>query len=112
MKSLKCVIRPEKLEDLKKELSEAGILGMTVSEARGFGKQKGKTEHYRGAEYQVNFVPKTMIEIVVSAAMVEKAIEKIIAVARTGQIGDGKIFISDVADVVRIRTGERGEKAL
>ena len=112
MKSLKCVIRPDKLEDLKKGLADAGIVGMTVSDAKGFGKQKGRTEHYRGAEYEVSFVPKTIIEVVVADAQVEAAIAKIVEISRTGQIGDGKIFVSDVLDVIRIRTGEHGEKAI
>ena len=112
MKSLKCVIRPEKLEDLKKELSSVGITGMMASEIKGFGKQKGKTEHYRGAEYHVSFVTKVLLEVVVADSLVDRVVDKMIAVARTGEIGDGKIFVSEISDVIRIRTGERGEQAL
>ena len=112
MKLVKCVVRPQALDDVKKELTALGITGMTVMEVRGYGKQKGKTEHYRGAEYDVSFVPKVQIECALDDGLVEKAIEAISKVTRTGQIGDGKIFIYNMADTVRIRTGERGVVAL
>lgn len=112
MKKLEAIIRHFKLEDVKNGLSEAGIQGMTVSEVRGFGRQKGHKETYRGAEYTVDFLPKVKIEVVVADDLVEKVVEIITNSARTGQIGDGKIFITALADVVRIRTGETGAEAI
>lgn len=112
MKKLEAIIRHFKLEDVKNGLSEAGIQGMTVSEVRGFGRQKGHKETYRGAEYTVDFLPKVKIEVVVADDLVEKVVEIITNSARTGQIGDGKIFITALADVVRIRTGETGADAI
>ncbi|MDB4680207.1 MAG: P-II family nitrogen regulator [Planctomycetaceae bacterium] len=112
MKKLEAIIRHFKLEDVKNGLSEAGIQGMTVSEVRGFGRQKGHKETYRGAEYTVDFLPKVKIEVVVADDLVDKVVEIITNSARTGQIGDGKIFITALADVVRIRTGETGAEAI
>ncbi|MBD3672127.1 MAG: P-II family nitrogen regulator [Planctomycetaceae bacterium] len=112
MKKLEAIIRHFKLEDVKNGLSEAGIQGMTVSEVRGFGRQKGHKETYRGAEYTVDFLPKVKIEVVVADDLVEKVVEIITNSARTGQIGDGKIFITALADVIRIRTGETGADAI
>ena len=112
MKKLEAIIRHFKLEDVKNGLSEAGIQGMTVSEVRGFGRQKGHKETYRGAEYTVDFLPKVKIEVVIADDLVEKVVEIITNSARTGQIGDGKIFITALADVVRIRTGETGAEAI
>ncbi len=112
MKKLEAIIRHFKLEDVKNGLSEAGIQGMTVSEVRGFGRQKGHKETYRGAEYTVDFLPKVKIEVVVADDLVDKVVEIITNSARTGQIGDGKIFITDLTDVLRIRTGESGADAL
>lgn len=112
MKKIEAIIKPFKLDDVKEALQEVGVQGITVLEARGFGRQKGHTELYRGAEYVVDFLPKVKIEVVVDDNMAEAAIEAILAAAQTGRIGDGKIFISPVDDVVRIRTGERGPQAL
>lgn len=112
MKKIEAVIRPFKLDDVKNALNQAGIKGMTVSEVKGFGRQKGHTELYRGAEYVVDFLPKTKIEIVVPDEMIEMVISALTDSARTGKLGDGKIFISDVVETVRIRTGERGEDAI
>ena len=112
MKKLEAIIRHFKLEDVKNGLSEAGIQGMTVSEVRGFGRQKGHKETYRGAEYTVDFLPKVKIEVVVADDLVDKVVEIITNSARTGQIGDGKIFITALANVVRIRTGETGAEAI
>ena len=112
MKKLEAVVRHYKLEDVKNALAEAGLQGMTVSEVRGFGRQRGHKETYRGAEYTVDFLPKVKIEVVVQDGQVETAIEAISSTARTGQIGDGKIFATDLADVIRIRTGETGAEAL
>ncbi len=112
MKKLEAIIRHFKLEDVKNGLSEAGIQGMTVSEVRGFGRQKGHKETYRGAEYTVDFLPKVKIEVVVADDLVDKVVEIITNSARTGQIGDGKIFITALTDVVRIRTGETGAEAI
>ena len=112
MKKLEAIVRHFKLEDVKNGLSEAGIQGMTVSEARGFGRQKGHKETYRGAEYTVDFLPKVKIEVVVSDDLVDKVVEIITNSARTGQIGDGKIFITSLSDIVRIRTGETGAEAI
>lgn len=112
MKKLEAIIRHFKLEDVKNGLSEAGIQGMTVSEVRGFGRQKGHKETYRGAEYTVDFLPKVKIEVVVADDLVDKVVDIITNSARTGQIGDGKIFITALTDIVRIRTGETGAEAI
>ena len=112
VKKIEAIIKPFKLDEVKEALSEAGITGMTISEVKGFGRQKGHTELYRGAEYVVDFIPKIKVEVVVPDSLVEKAIETIMESARTGKIGDGKIFVSPVEDAVRIRTGERGESAI
>ncbi|TVO60434.1 P-II family nitrogen regulator [Denitromonas ohlonensis] len=112
MKKIEAVIKPFKLDEVREALSEVGITGLTVSEVKGFGRQKGHTELYRGAEYVVDFLPKIKIEIVVGEAVVEQAIEAIIKAARTGKIGDGKIFVTAVEQVVRIRTGELNEDAI
>jgi len=112
MKKLETIIKPFKLDELKEGLSALGIQGMTVSEVKGFGRQKGHLEIYRGAEYTVDFVPKVKVEIVVEADMVEKVIDAILTHAKTGQIGDGKIFVLPVEKAVRIRTGEKGKDAI
>jgi len=112
MKKIEAIIKPFKLDQVKDALAELGIQGMTVSEVRGFGRQKGHKEIYRGAEYRIDFVPKAKIEVVVDDALLRQAVEAITAAARTGQIGDGKIFIIPVEEALRIRTGERGEAAL
>jgi nitrogen regulatory protein P-II 1 len=112
MKKIEAIIRPHKLDDLREALSEIGVRGMTISEVKGYGRQKGHTEVYRGAEYKVDFLPKIKLEVVVKDSDVDSILSTIIKVARTGQVGDGKIFISPVEDVVRIRTEESGEDAL
>ena len=112
MKKVEAIIRHFKLEDVKNALSEQGIHGMTVTEVRGFGRQKGHTERYRGTEYAVDFVPKVKIEVVCSDAGLQPVVDTILHSAQTGQIGDGKLFISDLQDAIRIRTGETGEEAL
>jgi len=112
MKKIEAVIRPFKLDEVKEALIEEGIRGMTISEVRGYGRQKGHKEVYRGSEYQIDFVPKIKIEIVVVDEMAEKVIDVILNTAKTGQVGDGKIFISDIKDVIRIRTDESGAGAL
>ncbi len=112
MKKIEAIIKPFKLDEVKAALMETGVQGMTVTETRGFGRQKGHTELYRGAEYVVDLIPKVKIEAVVPDALLEKAVIAIAQSARTGRIGDGKIFVSDVADAVRIRTGERSEGAI
>jgi nitrogen regulatory protein P-II 1 len=112
MKKIEAVIKPFKLDEVKNALNQAGIKGMTVCEVKGFGRQKGHTELYRGAEYVVDFLPKTKIEAIVSDEMVDRVISSLVDSARTGKLGDGKIFITDVVEAVRIRTGERGEDAL
>jgi nitrogen regulatory protein P-II 1 len=112
MKKIEAIIKPFKLDEVKEALQEAGLQGITVSEARGFGRQRGHTELYRGAEYIVDFLPKVKIEVVVEDDMVEKTVEAIVNAAKTGRIGDGKIFILPVEDVIRIRTGERGSDAI
>ncbi len=112
MKKVEAVIKPFKLEEVKKALSDIGIVGMTVTEVKGFGRQKGHKEHYRGAEYAIEFVPKIKLEIAVSDAEEEKVVATLMAAAKTGAIGDGKIFVTTLNDVVRIRTGEMGESAL
>ncbi|HRE18348.1 MAG TPA: P-II family nitrogen regulator [Rhodocyclaceae bacterium] len=112
MKKIEAVIKPFKLDEVREALSEVGITGLTVTEVKGFGRQKGHTELYRGAEYVVDFLPKIKIEIVVATERVDPAVEAIIKAARTGKIGDGKIFVSSIEQVVRIRTGETGEAAI
>ena len=112
MKKVEAIIKPFKLDDVREALSEIGITGMTVTEVKGFGRQKGHTELYRGAEYVVDFLPKVRIEAVMQDEQVERAVEAIAQAARTGKIGDGKIFITDVERVVRIRTGEEGTDAI
>ena len=112
MKKIEAIIKPFKLEEVKENLGLIGIQGMTVVEVKGFGRQKGHTELYRGAEYIVDFLPKVKIEIVVSDEDLDKAVESIQNAAKTGRIGDGKIFVTDLEQVIRIRTGEAGEKAL
>ena len=112
MKKIEAIIKPFKLDDVKKALNDAGVQGMTVTEVKGFGRQKGHIEFYRGAEYDINFVPKIKVEIVLSDQMVDKAISIIQEKAKTGQIGDGKIFIYSIDNVIRIRTGESGETAV
>jgi nitrogen regulatory protein P-II 1 len=112
MKKIEAIIKPFKLDDVKEALHELGLQGITVLEAKGFGRQKGHTELYRGAEYVVDFLPKVKIELIVDDGLVEPAIEAIQRAARTGRIGDGKIFISTVEDAIRVRTGERGNEAI
>lgn len=112
MKKVEAIIKPFMLEELKDALIKLGIKGMTISEVKGFGRQKGHAEIYRGAEYQVDFIPKVKIEIVVEQDMVNALIDVILARARTGKIGDGKIFVLDIDEVIRIRTGERGKFAI
>jgi nitrogen regulatory protein P-II 1 len=112
MKKIEAIIKPFKLDEVKEALHEVGLQGITVVEAKGFGRQKGHTELYRGAEYVVDFLPKVKIEVVCDEAVLERAVEAIINSARTGRIGDGKIFVSTVEDVIRIRTGERGPDAV
>ena len=112
MKKVEAIIKPIRLEDVKSALQAAGLVGMTVSEVKGFGRQRGHTEIYRGSEYTVDFLPKLKIELVVSDALVQTAVDTIIKAARTGKIGDGKIFVTSVERVVRIRTGEQDESAI
>ena len=112
MKKIEAIIKPFKLDEVKEALQEVGLQGITVTEAKGFGRQKGHTELYRGAEYVVDFLPKVKVEVVLGDDMVEKAVEAIQNSAKTGRIGDGKIFISDVENAVRIRTGETGTEAI
>ena len=112
MKKIEAIIRPFKLDEVKEALLEEGVRGMTITEVRGYGRQKGHKETYRGSEYQIEFVPKIKIEIIVDNDSVEKTVEAILRTAKTGQVGDGKIFISDISDVIRIRTDESGSSAL
>ena len=112
MKKIEAVIKPFKLDEVKEALQELGVQGMTVLEAKGYGRQKGHTELYRGAEYVIDFLPKIKIEVVVADDQLRPCVEAITAAARTGKIGDGKIFVSDVIDVIRIRTGETGAQAV
>ena len=112
MKRVEAVIKPFKLEDVKDALAEIGITGMTVSEVKGYGRQKGHSELYRGAEYVVDFLPKIKMEMVVSEDMVEQTVNTIVEAARTGKIGDGKIFVSDIEKIIRIRTGEEDSEAI
>ena len=112
MKLITAIIRPHKLDDVRNAISEAGVPGITVSEVRGFGRQRGHTEIYRGAEYAVEFVPKTRVDVAVPDTLVDQVIEALINAARTGKVGDGKIFMTELCQVVRIRTGESGEAAV
>jgi nitrogen regulatory protein P-II 1 len=112
MKKIEAIIKPFKLDEVREALSTLGVSGLTVTEVKGFGRQKGHTELYRGAEYVVDFLPKVKVELVVADSMVETALEAIVKAARTGKIGDGKIFVTNVEQVVRIRTGETGEAAV
>ena len=112
MKKVEAIIKPFKLEDVKEALSALGVQGMTVSEVKGFGRQKGHTEIYRGSEYTVDFLPKIKIEVVLADSLVSSAVEAIVKGARTGKIGDGKVFVSPVENVIRIRTEETGEQAV
>ena len=112
MKRVEAIIKPFKLDDVKDTLTAAGIIGMTVTEVRGFGRQKGHTEMYRGNEYTVDFLPKMKVEVVVPDGIADKVVALITAAARTGSIGDGKVFVSPLGDAVRIRTGEHGENAI
>ena len=112
MKKIEAIIKPFKLDEVKESLQEVGIQGITVTEAKGFGRQKGHTELYRGAEYVVDFLPKVKLEVVVEDSLAERAVAAIQAAAKTGRIGDGKIFVSEVQEAIRIRTGERGAEAV
>ncbi len=112
MKLITAIIKPFKLDDVREALTPLGIQGLTVTEVKGFGRQKGQTEIYRGAEYVVNFLPKVKIEVAVSSDMVDTVVDAIVSTAKTGKIGDGKVFITDIAKVVRIRTGETNAEAL
>ncbi len=112
MKKVEAVIKPFKLDEVKDALQEIGVQGMTVVEARGYGRQKGHTELYRGAEYVIDFLPKVKIEVVIADDQLDRVVEAIVAAARSGRIGDGKIFVTDVEDIIRIRTGERGPAAI
>ena len=112
MKQITCVIKPFKLDEVREALAEVNVTGLTVTEGKGFGRQKGHTELYRGAEYVVDFLPKVKIEVVVDDAMTDQVVDAIIKAARTGKIGDGKIFVWDVEQVIRIRTGETGSEAV
>ncbi|MBU1395182.1 MAG: P-II family nitrogen regulator [Gammaproteobacteria bacterium] len=112
MKKIEAIIKPFKLDEVREALSEIGVTGLTVTEVKGFGRQKGHTELYRGAEYVVDFLPKVKLEVVIADSLLERAMEAITTAARTGKIGDGKIFVSNMEQVVRIRTGESGEAAI
>ena len=112
MKKIEAIIKPFKLDEVREALSDIGVTGLTVTEVKGFGRQKGHTELYRGAEYVVDFLPKVKLEVVVADSLLERAMEAITTAARTGKIGDGKIFVTTVEQVVRIRTGETGESAV
>jgi nitrogen regulatory protein P-II 1 len=112
MKKIEAIVKPFKLDEVREALSELGVTGLTVTEVKGFGRQKGHTELYRGAEYVVDFLPKVKVEVVLSDTLAERAIEAIVKAAHTGKIGDGKIFVTSVEQVIRIRTGESGEVAI
>lgn len=112
MKKIEAIIKPFKLDEVREALSEAGITGLTVTEVKGFGRQKGQTELYRGAEYVIDFLPKVKIEVILIDSLVDLAVETIMRIAKTGKIGDGKIFITSIEKVIRIRTGETGEDAI
>jgi nitrogen regulatory protein P-II 1 len=112
MKKIEAIVRPHLLEAVKNALQEVGVVGMTISEVKGFGRQKGHTETYRGSEYKVELIPKVKIEVALPAELAESAVEAVLKTAKTGKFGDGKVFVSSLEDVVRIRTGEHGEQAL
>jgi nitrogen regulatory protein P-II 1 len=112
MRKVECIVRPHLMEAVKTALQDVGVVGMTVSEVKGFGRQKGHTETYRGSEYKVEFLPKVKIEVALSEELVDPAVEAVLKTAKTGKFGDGKIFVSALDEVIRIRTGERGEGAL
>ncbi|MDD3759391.1 MAG: P-II family nitrogen regulator [Acidithiobacillus sp.] len=112
MKKIEAIVKPFKLDDVRDALQEMGIAGMTVTEVKGFGRQKGHTELYRGAEYVVDFLPKLKMEVVVPDVLVDRAVDAIVEAARTGKIGDGKVFVSEVSRIIRIRTGEEGDEAV
>jgi nitrogen regulatory protein P-II 1 len=112
MKKIEAIIRPFRLDDVREALAEIGVKGMTLTEVKGYGRQKGHTELYRGSEYQIDFLPKIKLEVVVSDKLADRVVETILKVAKTGQVGDGKIFIYEVEDAIRVRTGEAGEAAL
>tara|TARA_B100000787_G_scaffold132332_1_gene101173 strand:+ start:183 stop:521 length:339 start_codon:yes stop_codon:yes gene_type:complete len=112
MKKIEAIIKPFKLDEVREALSAIGVMGLTATEVKGFGRQKGHTELYRGAEYVVDFLPKVKLDLIISDDMVEKAIDVIVSTAHTGKIGDGKIFVMDVNQVIRIRTGEKGDTAI
>jgi nitrogen regulatory protein P-II 1 len=112
MKKIEAIIRPFRIDDVREALAEIGVKGMTLTEVKGYGRQKGHTELYRGSEYQIDFLPKIKLEVVVSDNLADKVVDTIIKAAKTGQVGDGKIFVYDVQDAVRVRTGESGESAL
>jgi nitrogen regulatory protein PII len=112
MKKVEAIIRPFRIDDVREALGEIGVKGMTLTEVKGYGRQKGHTELYRGSEYQIDFLPKIKIEVVVSDRLADKVVDTIVNAAKTGQVGDGKIFIYNVEDAVRVRTGESGEDAL
>jgi nitrogen regulatory protein PII len=112
MKKIEAIIRPFKLDDVREALSEIGVRGMTLTEVKGYGRQKGHTELYRGSEYKIDFLPKIRIEIIATESMVDNIVSTIVKAARTGQVGDGKIFVSPVDDVIRVRTEESGEDAI
>jgi nitrogen regulatory protein P-II 1 len=112
MKKIEAIVKPFKLDEVRESLSELGVTGLTVTEVKGFGRQKGHTELYRGAEYVVDFLPKVKVEVVIPDSLVDRAIDAIVKAARTGKIGDGKIFVTSVEQVIRIRTGESGEAAV
>ena len=112
MKKIEAIIKPFKLDEVREALSEIGVTGVTVTEVKGFGRQKGHTELYRGAEYVVDFLPKVKLEVIIADSLLDRAMEAIVNAARTGKIGDGKIFVSNMEQVVRIRTGESGEEAI
>lgn len=112
MKKIEAIIRPFRIDDVREALAEIGVKGMTLTEVKGYGRQKGHTELYRGSEYQIDFLPKIKLEVVVADGIAEKVVDTIIKAAKTGQVGDGKIFVSHVDDAVRVRTGESGEAAL
>ena len=112
MKKIEAIIKPFKLDEVREALSEIGVTGLTVTEVKGFGRQKGHTELYRGAEYVVDFLPKVKLEVVIADSLLDRAMEAIVTAARTGKIGDGKIFVSPVEQVIRIRTGESGDSAI
>jgi len=112
MKKVTAIIKPFKLDDVRESLSELGVNGMTVTEVKGFGRQKGHTELYRGAEYMVDFLPKVKLELIINDELLEQVVESILATAQTGKIGDGKIFVQDIERVIRIRTGEENDQAI